>query len=67
MNKTILYITLALFLGGCYRTENGLVFGLPDYEKRNIKVTQIDLDILRRTNALLKDATLWNKDASRIC
>ena len=67
MNKTILYITLALFLGGCYRTENGLVFGLPDYEKRNIKVTQIDLDILRKTNALLKDATHWNKDASRIC
>ncbi len=33
---------------GCAQGDNGLIFGTPYYEKRDIKVTQIDLDILRR-------------------
>ena len=51
----VLVFILASILSGCYRTENGLVLGLPDYEKREITVTPIDLEILLRANALLKD------------
>jgi hypothetical protein len=53
-----------LVLASCYQTENGLVFGLPDYEKRDIKVTQVDLDILLKADALLKDETVWRKEAT---
>lgn len=67
MNRSLLSVILAFILSGCYQTENGLVFGLPDYEKRDVKVTQIDLDILLKTNALLKDESVWRKDAVRIC
>ena len=40
---TGLLITTA---AGCTQTENGLVFGVPDYEKRDIAVSQVDLDII---------------------
>jgi hypothetical protein len=58
---------LAFFLFGCYQTENGVVFGLPSYEEKNIEVSQIDLDILLTADALLKDETVWRKDAVRLC
>jgi len=54
-------------LPGCYQTENGLVFGLPDYEKRDVKVTAVDLEILLKADALLKDESVWKSDADRIC
>ena len=65
--RVILFALLASALSGCYQTENGLVFGKPDYENRNIEVSQIDLDILLKADALLKDETLWRKDAVRVC
>jgi hypothetical protein len=58
---------LALPLSGCYQTENGVVFGRPNYEERNVEVSQIDLDILLKADALLKDETVWRKDAVRLC
>jgi len=52
---------------GCYQTENGLVLGKPAYEERSIKVSQVDLDILLKTNELLKNETYWKKDTAREC
>lgn len=65
--RVVLSTILVLALSGCYQTENGLVFGKPEYEERNIAVSQIDLDILLKADALLKDETFWRKDAVRIC
>jgi hypothetical protein len=44
-----------------------LVFGKTDHENRNLSVSRIDLDILLKADALLKDVTLWRKDALRVC
>lgn len=65
--RVVLLALLASALSGCYQTENGLVFGKPDYENRNIVVSQIDLDILLKTDVLLDDEALWRKDAVRVC
>jgi len=67
MNKIIFIVVTILVLSSCHQTESGLVIGLPGYEKRNIEVTQIDLDILLETDALLKDGTVWSKAANRVC
>jgi hypothetical protein len=67
MNRIVFLIVASLVICSCYRTENGLVLGLPDYEKRSIKVTQADLDILLKADALLKDKTVWSKRADRQC
>jgi len=56
-----------MVLAGCYQTENGLVFGKPAYEKRNIKISAVDLEILLKADALLKDEAVWRKDAVRVC
>ena len=49
MKKNILYLFLAFLILssfivfgaiGVYKTENGIVPGLPDYEKRDIRVSQ---------------------------
>jgi hypothetical protein len=56
-----------LVITGCYRTENGLVFGKPDYEKRDILVAEIDLKILLRANELLADEKSWHRKSEREC
>ena len=58
---------MLLILCSCYRTENGLVLGLPDYEKKSIKVAQADLTILLKADSLLKDESTWSKRADRVC
>jgi hypothetical protein len=67
MMRVLLFTVLVLALSGCYKTENGLVFGKPAYEERNIEVSKIDLDILLKADALLKDETFWKKDAALVC
>lgn len=76
MKKYILYTLLAfLILGsfiifgviGVYKTENGIVLGLPDYEKREIRVSQADLDILTKADALLSDERIWRKEHVSDC
>lgn len=53
-------------LVSCYQTENGITFGKPSYENRDIEVTEIDLEILEHTNELLSEEN-WIKDSLRIC
>ena len=60
-------IVLITLLGGCTKTENGLVFGVPDYEKRDISVSQVDLEILNRANQLLSNEGVWAKDHPTAC
>ena len=67
MNKVILSAIFIIILSGCTRTENGLVFGTPDYEKRNIKVSQVDLDILIKTNQILKTKQFGTKTQPLLC
>ncbi len=65
--RYVLTVLMLLLLSGCYRTENGLIFGKPDYEKRNIQVTGIDLKILLRANDLLVDEKSWSRKNEREC
>jgi hypothetical protein len=67
MRQFPFFALLAVGLSGCYQTENGLVFGKPSYEETNIEVSQVDLKILRKADALLKDEAVWRKDAVRVC
>ncbi|WP_345991554.1 hypothetical protein [Sulfurimonas sp. HSL-1716] len=76
MKKILLYTLLTLLaLGsfiifgviGVYKTENGIVLGLPDYEKRDIRVSQVDLDILTKADALLSDENTWQKEHPTNC
>jgi len=70
MKKNIKYALLTfVLLGsfiifgviGVYKTENGIVFGLPDYEKKDIHVSQVDLDILIKADELLSNENSWRK------
>jgi hypothetical protein len=56
-----------LLLSGCYQTENGIVFGKPEYEKRSIAVTVVDLKILQVADDLLSDEDGWSKDSETDC
>ncbi len=67
MMKVITILMAVLFLASCYQTETGLVIGVPDYEKRNVEVTQVDLDILLSTDTLLKEKSSWSKEVIRVC
>ena len=76
MKKTIVYATAGLILLslylifgviGVYETENGIVLGLPDYEKRDIHVSQVDLDILRKADALLSSDSRWSRNRVAHC
>lgn len=69
-----LFILLAVlvilaYVGGfrLYKTENGLVFGVPDYEKRDIHVSQVDLDILIKANELLPNENAWRRERVSDC
>lgn len=62
-----LAVVFILLVSGCTKTENGLVFGMPDYEKRDIAVTNVDLDILIRADELLSTENLWEKGAVSRC
>ena len=60
-------VILLMFLSvGCTRTENGIVFGTPDYEKRDISVSDVDLSILRKADELLSNEAQWDKSSSRL-
>ena len=60
--------TLLLLLSvGCTKTENGIVFGTPDYEQRSIAVSKVDLSILKRADELLSSETQWDKSSVRKC
>ena len=52
---------------GVYKTENGIVLGLPDYEKRSIHVSPVDLEILVRADTLLADESSWRKEHLSDC
>ena len=53
LEKLIILIIISLSLFSCTRTENGLVFGIPEYEKRDIKVSNIvDGQYIHRRPAL---------------
>ena len=58
---------LILLLIGCTKTENGLVFGTPDYEKRDISVSEVDLLILKKADELLANEKQWEKSSVRKC
>lgn len=76
MKKNVVYAAVAfLSLGsfvifgviGVYKTENGIVLGLPDYEKRDIHVSQVDLSILIKADALLSSKSTWSKGRISNC
>ena len=76
MKKKIAYITVtSILLGlfvifgviGVYKTENGIVLGLPDYESRDIHVSQVDLGILIKADALLSSKDIWSRDRISNC
>ena len=67
LEKLIILIIISLSLFSCTRTENGLVFGIPEYEKRDIKVSNIDLSILLKTKELLSMKDSWTRDNLRTC
>lgn len=52
---------------GVYKTENGIVLGLPDYEKRDIRVSQVDLDILNEADTLLSSESRWSRSRDSSC
>lgn len=58
---------LILLLIGCTKTENGILLGTPDYEKRSISVSEMDLSILKTADELLANETQWNKSSVRKC
>ena len=62
-------LVILAYAGGCrlYKTENGLVFGIPDYEKRDIHVSHVDLDILIKANELLPNESAWRKSYVSDC
>lgn len=65
----LIVIVILAYAGGfrLYKTENGLVFGIPDYEKRDIHVSQVDLDILIKANELLSNESEWRKERVSGC
>jgi hypothetical protein len=76
VKKKIIYIAVTfLLLGsflifgviGVYKTENGIVLGLPDFEKRDIHVSQVDLDILTKADTLLPNESRWRKGRASNC
>jgi len=67
MDKLFVTVLCMITISACTRTENGLVFGVPDYEKRNIKVSQIDLMILLNTNEQLSTEEDWINNKQRAC
>ncbi|MGV6816676.1 MAG: DUF6197 family protein [Thiotrichales bacterium] len=64
--KILIFLVSIYTLTGCYQTENGLTFGKPSYESRDIDVTENDLKILERADELLSEEN-WVKDSRRIC
>ena len=71
MYAIITFILLGSFIIfgviGVYKTENGIVLGLPDYEKRDIHVSQVDLNILTKADALLSSESTWRKGGASDC
>ena len=76
MKKKIIYVTAVLLLLGSflifgvigvYKTENGIVLGLPGYENREIHVSQVDLDVLTKADALLSSESRWRKERVSSC
>ncbi|MDH5325465.1 MAG: hypothetical protein OEZ68_15230 [Gammaproteobacteria bacterium] len=61
-----LSLTLLVFVS-CTRTEKGLVFGIPSYEKRHVQVSNMDLEILEKAKYILKDKDHWTNDKARTC
>lgn len=66
---TVLLLGSFIIFGvmGIYKTENGIVLGLPNYEKRDILVSQIDLDILMKADSLLSSENSWRKNHELSC
>ena len=67
MVRTYIFAAIIIFMVGCSKTENGLVFGIPDYEKRDIAVSEVDLNILIKANELLSTEDFWGKDIASKC
>lgn len=66
MRYSFIFLIVITFSGCLYQTENGVVFGKPSYENRDIEVTVVDLKILERADELLSEAN-WTKDSLRVC
>jgi hypothetical protein len=65
--KYFILAMLLILLTGCYQTENGIVFGKPAYEKRDISVTEVDLKILELADQLLSTEASWSNDNGANC
>jgi hypothetical protein len=65
--SAVLFSIVVISVQGCTKTENGIVFGTPEYEKRSIKVSKTDLEILYKTDQILNDESKWNNSISRTC
>ena len=66
--KKIIFISISLLLVlGCTQTENGLIFGVPEYEQRDIRVSERDIEILVKVKELLSSESNWSKDIGRVC
>lgn len=65
--KKLSIVLLVAMMSGCYKTENGLVLGIPSYEKKDIQVSQVDWDILNKANQLLSDEHVWKKQHPSDC
>lgn len=58
---------LLIFFASCTRTEKGIVFGTPSYEKRTVQVDSSDLKILLLTKEILSLEESWQHDSSQVC
>ncbi|MDH3325419.1 MAG: hypothetical protein OEM38_01730 [Gammaproteobacteria bacterium] len=67
MFKLIAVAMILMASVSCSMTENGLVFGTPDYEKRSVLSSPNDLEILVKANSYLQYSSEWNREVIKAC
>jgi len=67
MLRTLITTAILLIITSCSMTENGLVFGTPDYEKRDIPSSTEDLEILTKASSYLINEQIWHKEIIKAC
>ena len=67
MIKALSILLLLLASASCSMTENGLVFGMPDYEKRDFSSSPNDLEILLRADSYLQAGVSWSQEEAVTC
>jgi len=69
MKKLLIIILLSTTLSGClfYKTDDGLSFFKPYYMSREREVSELDLRIIKKAKAILRNENNWNKNDDRLC